>query len=156
MTPTQSRLINVLIVVFWLYLLLDAYFQGRELPGLINDLDLPELPVVLSACLVLIITALCGVVTFWQRKNIMEDMPYLSSFIDRVLGKGAYNQFTLRLRPVSASIATSLVLATVGLYSTSQTTQDNWSYLLFFGFLAFALSMFVAYLLSRRFPPALR
>ncbi len=86
----------------------------------------------------------------------MEDMPILSSTVDRVFGKGAYRHFTLRLRPVCASVISSLVLAVVGLYSTYETTQNGWSYAICFGFLALALSMFIAYQTSKQFPPALR
>ncbi len=86
----------------------------------------------------------------------MEDMPILSSTVDRVFGKGAYRHFTLRLRPVCASVISSLVLAVVGLYSTYETTQNAWSYAICFGFLALALSMFIAYQSSKQFPPALR
>ncbi len=150
------KLVNLLIAIFWLYLLFDAYIQGRELPNFILKQDFPELPVVLSTCFILVLATSCGLFAFWQRRNIMEDMPILSSTVDRVFGKGAYRHFTLRLRPVCASVISSLVLAVVGLYSTYETTQNAWSYAICFGFLALALSMFIAYQSSKQFPPALR
>lgn len=150
------KLVDVLIVLFWLFLLWDAYSQGRELPGLISGVDLPELPVVMSIFAILALTISVSIVTFWQRKNIMEDMPFFSTLTDRIFGAGAYRRFTHRLRPVLASMLTSLILAAVGLYSTFEETQDRWSYAICLGFLAFAICMFVAYLASKQFPPALR
>ena len=152
----RLRLLDLLIVMFWLYLLFDAYAQGRGLPELVAGLDLPRLPVVLAACAILVIAASCGIVTFWQRRNIMEDMPVLSSAVDRFFGDGAYRHFTLQLRPVSASVVSSLILAVAGIHATSQTTRDVWSYAICVGFLAFALCMLAAFLVSQRFPPALR
>jgi drug/metabolite transporter (DMT)-like permease len=155
--PTlRLKLLDLLIAIFWVYLLFDAYAQGRALPELIADLDLPNLPVVLAACAILVIAISCGTVTFWQRKNIMEDMPVLSSAVDRFFGDGAYKYFTLQLRLVSASVVSSLILAVAGLHATFRTTRDDWSYAACFGFLGFALCMFIAFLVSRRFPPALR
>lgn len=152
----RLRLLDLLIAAFWVYLLFDAYAQGRDLPELVADLDLPALPVVLAACAILVIAISCGVVTFWQRRNIMQDMPVLSSAFDRLFGDGAYRHFTAHLRPVSASVVSSLILALAGFHATFQTTRDAWSYAVCFGFLAFALCMFIAFLASKRFPPALR
>ena len=152
----RLRLLDLLIAIFWIYLLFDAYAQGRDLPELIADLDLPALPVVLAAFAIVVIATLCGVVTFWQRRNIMQGMPVLSSAVDRIFGDAAYRHFTLHLRPVSASVVSSLILTLAGFHATFQTTRDAWSYAVCFGFLAFALCMFVAFLVSKRFPPKLR
>jgi hypothetical protein len=152
----RLRLLDLLIAIFWLWLLHDAYVQGQGLPGLIAALDLPELPVVLAACAIPVFSVTCGIVTFWQRKNIMEDMPLLSSAIERLFGDGAYRHITLHLRPVTASVISSLVLALAGLHATSRTARDHWSYAVCFGFLAFSLCMSAALLVSRRYPPALR
>lgn len=150
------KAVDILIVLFWLFLLWDAYSQGLELPGLMSEIDLPELPVIMSAFAILVIAGSASFVTFWQRKNIMEDMPFFSTLTDRALGSGAYRRFTHRLRPVCVSMLSSLVLATVGLYCTYEETQDRWSYAICFGFLAFAVCMFIAYLVSKRLPPVLR
>ncbi len=148
--------VDVLIVLFWLFLLSDAYFQGRELPYLLNEIDLPELPILLSGFAILAVASAAGIVTFLQRKNIMEKMPLLSTIVDRVLGIGAYSRITHRLRPVCASILSSLILGIVGLYSTYEGSQDRWSYAICIGSTVFATFMLIAYLASKRFPPALR
>lgn len=148
--------VDVLIVLFWLFLLTDSYFQGRELPGLMSKAELPELPIPLSIIAILVVSILASVMTFWQRKHIMEDLPLVSKWLDQMLGIGAYRRITHRLRPVSASILTSLMFAVVGIYTTYTETQDSWSYAICIGFLVFATFMFIAYLGSRRFPPVLR
>ncbi|MFT7688067.1 MAG: hypothetical protein ACI9FB_003427 [Candidatus Azotimanducaceae bacterium] len=150
------KIADGLIILFWLFLLSDAYFQGRELPILVSGVDIPELPMYLPIFAMLVIALMSSFVTFWQRKNIMEGPSIILSITDRFLGVGAYSQFTHRLRPVSASIATSLILAVVGLYTTFKTTQDTWSYIICIGFFVFAICMFSAYLVSKRFPPLLR
>lgn len=148
--------VDVLIAIFWLFLLSDAFFQGRELPHLLNGIDLPELPIFVSIVTILLLASLTSILTFWQRKNIMEEMPLFSTMVDRIFGTGAYSRITHRLRPVCASILSSLILATVGLYTTYEGSQDRWSYAICLGFLVFAIFMLIAYLVSKRFPPALR
>jgi len=151
----SRKIIDVLIALFWLFLISDAYFQGRELPHLLSKINLPEFPLILSFFAVLTLAASACILIFWQRKNLMDEMPVLSSRVDRFFGPGAYSRFTHRLRPVQASIFSSIVFAAVGLHATYQQTQDMWSYMICTGFLFFAICMFIAYLVSKRFPPVL-
>lgn len=88
--------------------------------------------------------------------RIVEDMPLVSSAVDRVFGTGAYKRFMYRLHPLWASILSSLLLAVVGLYATFQSNQSQLSYAVCIGFLSFSASMVVAYLFSKRYPPILR
>jgi hypothetical protein len=152
----RIRLLDLLVAAFWVFLIVDAYAQGRELPVLVSELNLPEISVVLAVCLVLAVALAFGSLAFWQRKNIMDEMPGLSGTVDRVFGEGAYGHFTRRLRPVWASIVSSLVLGAVGLHANVEMTGNSWSYVVCVGFFAFALFMFGAFLVSRRYPPTLR
>ena len=43
--PTGFRILDILVLLFWLFVLTDSYIQGRELPGLLAEAGLPELPV---------------------------------------------------------------------------------------------------------------
>jgi hypothetical protein len=149
------KVVNALIVVFWLFLLTDSYNQGRDLPGLLADFELPTLPVFLSTCAILLFSIGCAAITYRQRVHIMEDMPLVTDSVDRCFGHGAYGRFTSKLRPVLASVICSFVLSAAGFYSTYETTRDVWSFMICFGFLSFAGCMLAAYVLSRKFPPAL-
>ena len=149
-------LVDALIVLFWLFLLSDAFLQGRELPYLLQEVDLPELPIFMSVVVILVLASFASGLTFWQRKNIMEEMPLVSTWIDRTFGAGAYYRIIHRSRPVCVSILSSLILAMVGLYTTYEGPQDKWSYAICIGFLVFAIFMLIALLASKRFPPALK
>ena len=98
----------------------------------------------------------CAVVAYWQRRNIMEDMPILSDGVDRVFGDGAYAYFTGRLHPATTSALSSLILGIVCMRATQLSTQSDWSYAIAAGFVAFSLAMSVAILLSLRRPPILK
>ena len=150
------KVLDVMIVLFWLFVLVDSYLQGREIPGLLSQAELPQLPVVLTAVAVLILCGIASGVTFWQRKNIMEEMPVLSTLTDRIFGEGAYHHLTHRLRPVMMSMLTSLVLGTVGFYTTMQESPNDWSYAVCIGSLLFSMTMLIAYYASRRYPPELK
>lgn len=150
------RILDFFITAFWLFLVVDAWVQGRELPLLLSELDLPELHAATLVGLALVVAAGAGLFTYRQRHRIMDDMPLVSRAVDRWFGEGAYRYFSRRLRPVWASIVSSLVLGSVGLYATSRAGESGWSYAVSIGFLGLAVALFVAWLFSRRYPPALR
>ncbi|MBO6558799.1 MAG: hypothetical protein JJ934_19460 [Pseudomonadales bacterium] len=148
-------LINLFIALFWLFLIYDAYLQGSEMPIVLSEVELPELPLVLFAAVAFVGSLGASAFTFWQRKNIMEDMPVIAERVDRYFGEGAYSRFTRQLRPVWASILSSTILGVVGLYATYQFNHHIWSYAICGGTLLFAVFMFIAWLVSRRYPPML-
>lgn len=148
-------LVNLCIALFWIYLLVDSYIQGRDLPALLGEVELPDLPIALFVSAAFAISIAASAVTFWQRKNLMDEMPFVAERVDRWFGSGSYSRFTHRLHPVWASILSSTVLGVVGVYTTYHLNQHIWSYAISGGTLVFALFMFVAWLLSRRYPPIL-
>lgn len=148
-------LVNLFIALFWMFLIVDSYIQGRDLPILMNDIELPELPLALFIAAALLVSLAASVVTFWQRKNIMDEMPIVAERVDRWFGVGSYSRFTHQLRPVWASILSSTIMGVAGLYATYQFNQHVWSYAICGGTLLFAVFMFIAWLVSRRYPPVL-
>ena len=154
--PRFSRvLVNLCIALFWIYLIVDSYIQGRGLPALLGEVELPDLPLALFVSAALAISIIASALTFWQRKNLMDEMPLVAGKVDRWFGVGSYSRFTHQLRPVWASILSSTVLGVVGVYTTYHLNQHAWSYAISGGTLVFALFMFAAWLLSRRYPPIL-
>lgn len=149
---------TAIIAVFWTYLIVDAYLQGLEVPELLEALPLrlPELPAIVWVALLTLIFSTCFFVTFWQRKHLMEDMPYITPAVDRRFGEGAYRNFSRRLRPVAISMVSSFLLALTGLRATFDSTKSTEGYLLSFVFLSIATGLLFALLLSKRFPPELR
>ena len=85
----------------------------------------------------------------------MEDMPWVASNCNRLLGEGSYRHITHRLHPLAASVVSSLLLAGVAWYTRTPETQTIWGDWISYGFAAFALAMTCAHLLSRRYPPIL-
>lgn len=155
---TGLRIVDALIAAFWIYLLFDAYYEGRELPLLIEEVEreLTEIPLALALASFLVLAVAGALLAFWQRRRIMEDMPLVSSALDRVFGTGAYKRFMYRLHPLWASVLSSLLLAIVGLHATFRSNQSELSYAVCIGFIGFSVSMVVAYLFSRRYPPVLQ
>lgn len=149
------RLVNVFILLFWAFMIYDAFMQGSEMPLLLAEVELPELPIALFVGVAVVGSLGASAFVFWQRKNIMDDMPVVSDRVDRLFGPGAYSHFTRQLRPTWASILSSLILGGVGLYATFESTHGIWSYAISGGTLLFAVFMFIAWLASRRYPPTL-
>ena len=160
-TRTRRLIVNVLIGAVWLFLLVDAWLQGQEMPTLISEvieavsteLTLPS-PALMGAA-ALLVSLGTAALAFWQRHNIMEDMPLLASGCNRFLGTGSYRYITHRLHPLAASVLTSLLLAFATWLHVTPATQSAWTALVSWGFAAFAICMIGAHLLSRRFPPVL-
>lgn len=148
-------LVNLAIALFWIFLIVDSYLQARELPVLLGEVELPELPLMFFAVAAISISLIVSAVTFWQRENIMDEMPVVAERIDGWFGEGAYGRFTRQLRPVWASILSSTILGGVGLYATYEFNHHVWSYAISGGTLLFAVFMFIAWLVSRRYPPVL-
>lgn len=146
------RLVNVFILLFWAFMIYDAFMQGSEMPRLLAEVELPELPIALFVGVAVVGSLGASAFVFWQRKNIMDDLPVVS---DRLFGAGAYSHFTRQLRPTWASILSSLILGGVGLCATFESTHGIWSYAISGGTLLFAVFMFVASLFSLKFPPTL-
>jgi len=156
LNPRVGRLlVNGFILLFWVFLLFDSFVQGRELPLLIAEVELPELPVFLFVGVAVLGSLTASAFVFWQRKNIMDEMPVVAERVDRFFGAGAYSHFTRQLRPTWASILTGLIMGGVGLHETLNSTQGTWSYAISGGTLLFALFMFLAWLFSLKFPPTL-
>ena len=153
---TGLRILDMLVLLFWLFVLTDSYIQGRELPGLLAETELPELPVVWAVIVIVTGSVVTAGVTFWQRQNIMQTMPVVQTALDRTFGQGAYHHLTHQLRPVLMSVLTSIVLAAVGFYTNFKGTGEVWSYAIFSGFIFFGLMMLSILLLSRHFPPELK
>jgi hypothetical protein len=152
---SRFRWSTIAIVAFWLYLLIDSFVQGHELPQWVRIIDIPDLPTpVVAVLLILIFCASLGG-AFWQRKNLMEEMPVISDFCDRRFGKDSYQNFCRRLRPISASMVSSLILGATGLYAAHTGDGTPAAFLLCYGFLAFGFALLGARLLSRCYPPRL-
>ncbi len=151
-----KRILDLFIVAFWLFLLFDAWVQGRELPELAAELDLPDVAGVFLIGIAVAIAAGAGLLAYRQRHRIMDEMPLVSDWMGRWFGDGAYSYFTRRLWPTWASIITSALLGTVGLHATAGSGGNVWSYAVCVGFLALAAALLVAWAISRRHPPTLR
>lgn len=147
---------NILIAAFWLYLLLDGYYQGQALPELVGKLPLPAMSRSLIAVILALLFAFSLAFTFWQRRRLMEDMPLVTRFVDDKFGEGTYRDFCHRLRPVAISVLAGLLIAISGMRATFATTKSPEGYFFSLLFLAVALGLLAAYLLSRRYPPELR
>ena len=150
------RVLDLLVCLFWMFVLADSYIQGRELPGLLAETELPELPWGWAVLVIVTGSVVIAGGTFWQRQNIMQTMPVLRNALDRVFGEGSYLHLTYRMRPVLMSVLTSIVLAAVGLYTNFVGKGEVWSYAIFSGFVFFGLTMLSVLLISRRFPPELK
>ncbi|MBL6691366.1 MAG: hypothetical protein ISP91_13330 [Pseudomonadales bacterium] len=156
MNPRIGRLlVNGLILMFWAFLLVDSFAQGRELPLLLAEVELPELPLFWFVGVAVLGSLGASTFVFWQRKNIMDEMPLVAERVDGFFGAGAYSHFMRQLRPTWASILTGLIMGGVGLHTTLHSTQGAWSYAISGGTLLFALFMFLAWLFSLKFPPTL-
>ena len=156
LNPRIGRLlVNVFILLFWTFLIYDSFVQGSEMPLLLAEVELPELPIVLFVGVAVLGSLGASALVFWQRKNIMDEMPVVSDRVDQFFGAGAYSHFTRQLRPTWASILSSLILGGVGLYATFESTHGIWSYAISGGTLLFAVFMFLAWLFSLKFPPTL-
>ena len=70
-------------------------------------------------------------------------------------GKNSYRNFCRRLRPIAASMTSSLILGVTGLYATHTGAGTQEAFLICYGFIAFGLALLGASLLSRRYPPQL-
>ena len=156
MQPTTGLRILDVLGVFWLFVLTDAYIQGRELPALLAETDLPELPLISAALIIVIGSVITAGLTFWQRQNIMQTMPVVHNALDHVFGEGAYHYLIHKLRPVLMSILSSLVLAAVGFYTNYQGADDDWSNAIFSGLVFFSMTMLSVLVISRSFPPILK
>ncbi len=156
LSPSVGRiLVNTSILLFWAFLIYDSFVQGSEMPLLLAEVELPELPIVLFVGVAVVGSLGASAFVFWQRKNIMDEMPVVSDRVDQFFGAGAYSHFTRQLRPTWASILSSLILGGVGLYATFESTHGVWSYAISGGTLLFAVFMFLAWLCSLKFPPTL-
>ncbi len=148
-------LVNFLILVFWIFLIVDSFVQGLALPLYLGQVALPDLPVFLFVGVAVLGSLGGSSFVFWQRKNLMDEMPVVAERIDGFFGPKTYSHFTRQLRPTWASICSSSILGGAGLYTTLASTQGLWSLAISGGTLLFALFMFLAWLLSLRFPPTL-
>jgi len=147
---------NIFIAAFWLFLIVDAYLQGLAVPHLFDGIVLPDFPQPLAVVFLLTVFAICFLVTFRQRRHLVEDMPLITAAMDRRFGEGTYRSFNKRLRPVGISMLSSFILAATALRATFDSTRNPEGYLVSFLFLSIALGLFSAWLLSRRHPPRLR
>lgn len=147
---------SLLIGIFWIYLLSDAFLQGLAMPATMSMVRVPEvyLPWIVVGLVALF--AGCLVITFWQRRSLMEDLPLVTRFVDTRFGVGTYKEFSKRLRPVAIATLSTFVLAVSSLAATFSTTKNLAGYLAGFAFLAVALGLLAAYFLSRGYPPRLQ
>jgi len=150
------KISSALIGIFWIYLLSDAFLQGLEMPAIMSMVRVPEVYLPWIAVSILALFAGCLVITFWQRRSLMEDLPLVTRFVDTRFGEGTYKEFSKRLRPVAIATLSTLVLAVSSLGATFSTTKNLEGYLAGFTFLAIALGLLAAYFLSRRYPPRLQ
>lgn len=154
----RSIALDAAIFLVWLFILGDSLYQAIELPPSFVDISdkLPDLPLALMLAGALILPAIpCGF-TFWQRQNLMEDMPLVSKKMDQWFFEGAYGYFMSRLYPIHASIITSLIIGSVGGWLTYKTSAGIWSAVVCLGSLLFSVYMLITVAFSRRYPPVLK
>ena len=98
--------------------------------------------------------------TFWRRENVMEEIPKVTDWIDRVIFQGAYQYFMNRMYPVHASMVSSALFGGVGCYVTYHSDTSGewiiWSYMISAGCFVFVVAMLIAVWFSRRYPPELK
>lgn len=152
----RTTALNASIAMIWLFLLVDAYLQGLELPELVAQLPLPLLPVYLLVSGAVLVCLVISAVTFWQRKRLMEDFPFVSSLMSRWFFEGAYGYFMARFYPVHVSILSSFILGAVSYWVCLKTSAGLWSIAFSLGSMGFALSLFLTVCLSRKYPPVLK
>ena len=152
----KIALLDFFILVSWAFLLFDAHQQANEIPAMLANFTLPQIPLWLIMGGGISIPIGIAVGTFWQRKRIMEELPLLTKLLDRWLFKDAYKFFMNRLHAVYASIASSCLFGILGIHITHTTTQSLLGYGLFFGSVMFSICMLFAVAASRRYPPILR
>jgi hypothetical protein len=149
-----------MVVVSWVVVLVDSYFQGRELPLLLAEQSLPDIPLWILFVPAVLVPLVIACLTFWRRENVMEDIPKVTDWIDRVVFEGAYAYFMNRLYPVHASIVSAIIVGGVTCWVTMQmkvhATWVLWSHVFSLGCLVFVISMLVAVRYSRRYPPELK
>ena len=150
------RISSLVIGFIWTYLLVDAYFQGRELPSLLDSVALPAIPEQVMWVLLTAPFLVCFGFTFWQRKRLAEEMPLVTKWVDGRFGRGSFEDFNRRLKPVAVSAVSSFILAAAGLYETASTTRQLEGYLVSLVFFSIGSGLLSAYLLSRKYPPMLQ
>jgi hypothetical protein len=150
------KISNIFIGALWIYLLIDAYSQGQQIPELVKPIPELDLSMLFVTGLLLILFAISCYFTFWQRHTLMEQLPLVTRLVDRRFGVGTYRNFCYRLRPIGISIASTLVLGLTGIRATHATTGSTVGYLICYIFLTFGAGLVAAYLLSLRYGPALR
>lgn len=152
--------LNTLILFSWIFLLADSVYQGLEFPRQLAELQLPNFPLWLLALGALVIPFVVSALTFWRRENVMEEIPKVTGFLDRMIFTGAYQYFMNRMYPVHASMVSSALFGGVGAYVTysegANAAWVHWSYIFSAGCFVFVIAMIVAVLFSRRYPPQLK
>ena len=148
------------VTIIWLVFLIDSARAGWQTPMGLAELDIPRLPawlIWLSIAAIPGAGVISGWVAFSQRHLVMEDLPFVTAFIDRRFGPGTYSHGCRLLRPAMLSIVTSLLAGVVtGLSTWLHPSQADIAAYLIAGLLMSAgLGIFSAWLLSRRYPPRL-
>ncbi len=154
----RSVALDAAIVLVWLFILGDSFYQAVDLPiafiGMSDKLpDLPHQLMIVAAVLLPLVP--CGV-TFWQRQNLMEDMPFVSRKMDQWFFEGAYGYFMARLLPIHASIVSSFIIGLVGGWLTLKSSAGVWSLAVCLGSLLFSFYMLATVAISRKHPPVLK
>ena len=148
-------LLNLSLAIIWVVLLVDAWWEGMELPLLLSKYQLPVIPLPLLVAGMIAIPFGSAAMAFWQRRNLMETLPLVSALMDKWFFEGAYARLTQRVYPTYMAIATSAVFGVVGLWQCVQVGAEVATYAICFGAVIFALCLVVAVLVSRRYPPML-
>lgn len=150
------RWIDALIVVGWAWLLIEAWFEGQELPALLAQLPVfPTLSWPIAPGLVAV-AAVTALATFHERRRLSEEVPLVTKFVDRRFGEGTYHALNERMRPVLLSMLGTVVLAISCASATQATPGEPRGHLVTAGAVAAATGLCAALLLSRRYPPVLK
>jgi hypothetical protein len=150
------RWIDVAIALSWAWLLVEAWFEGQEIPGLLAELPVfPALswPIVVG---LIAVAPVAGGSAFLERKRLSDEVPVVTRLVDRWLGAGPYRALNDRMRPVLLSVLGTAVLAVSTAAATRAASGEPRGLLIAAGAAAAAIGLTTALLLSRRYPPTLK
>lgn len=143
---------SFVIAVVWFAFLADACRQGIDMPS--AAVHFPTITGNEARFVLVLPFLFFAVVPFLQRKQSFP-LSFVTKSFDRRFGPGALSDFFARLKVVTLFMLACIVLGATGLVSTYLSTQNPTAYFISGSFISGGLGLFVASLLSIKFPPRL-
>jgi hypothetical protein len=150
---------QIVVAAVWLACIANALYSGLSMGTATRTLQtdtgepFPPLNVALIILSFGFIASCAGV--FFARRVIRYGHSWSTGLIDWAWGPGTWETIVVRLRPVALMIVTASIIGVLGLISTYTNSQSWTAYVNSAFALSVGVGLFIAYCLSRRFPPTL-